>query len=367
MAGLNDLVTDKTVETTTLPNWYSQAQQQTVGKAMAAESPTVGQTAAQSAINAFGTGSPFAAGQDILQNIGSGAANPWLVSTDATGAQTVTPNVNTALGGLYQSQRDYLNEIMPDLDAATTARSIAGGDFGSRMNLSGIANARANAFADLAQKQMQSALQAQQTGVSAGAGLGNIGNQLVQSAINTGTYQQNAPYATPMNLANVISKLNVPTTMTKSSELGGLNQILGLLSLTEGGLSSILGGTKTVGGKQVSTPGLIQQIQGLYGRLTGANRPELSGVEQIFNPAAPGQEGYGWQYFSDGTVIDPSGQYYQDGEMIWSPFWDESYYNSGGSGLDLGGGNVDWLDEFDWDALAAGQNPYSDYDNWDLY
>ena len=139
MAGLNDLVTDVKTEATTLPNWYNQAQQQAVGKAITAEAPAIGQTAAQSAISAFGAGSPFAAGQDILQNIGSGAANPWLVSTDATGAQTVKPNVNTALGGLYKSQQDYLNQIMPDIDAATTAGSIAGGDFGSRMNLSGIA------------------------------------------------------------------------------------------------------------------------------------------------------------------------------------------------------------------------------------
>jgi len=358
MAGLNDLVTDQKTVATTLPPWYDQAQQQTVAKAITAESPQVGQTAAQSAINAFGAGSPFGSGQKILEDIGSGAANPWLVSE--TGQ--VTPNVNTALGGLYKSQQDYLNEIMPDLDAATTGQAIAGGGFGSRMNLSGIANARANAFADLAQKQMQSALQAQQTGVSAGAGLGNVGNQMVQSALNTGTYQQNAPYATPLNMANIISKLQVPTKQVTSDQLGGLNQMLGLLSLTQGGLSSILGGSKTVGGQQVQVPGLLQQIQGLYGKLTGANQPNVA-VEPIFNPATPGQEGYGWQYFSDGTVIDPSGQYYQGGNLIWSPFWDESYYNSGGSGLDLGDGNANWLDEYDWGALASGYNPY-DYGDY---
>ena len=25
----------------------------------------------------------------------------------------------------------------------------------------------------------------------------------------------------------------------------------------------------------------------------------------------------GWRYFSDGTAIDPSGNYYKDGAMIW--------------------------------------------------
>jgi hypothetical protein len=372
MAGLNDLITDKKIEATALPNWYDQAQQQTVAKAITAASPEVGQTVAPSAINAFGSGSPFSAGQDILQNIGSGAANPWLVSTNAAGEQVVSPNVNTAMGGLYKSQQDYLDQIMSDIDVAPTAGAIAGGDFGSRMNLSGIAKARGNAAADLFQKQMQSALQNQQTGVSAGAGLGNIGNQMVQSALNTAQYQQNAPFATPVNMANIISKLQVPTTRTTSDKLGGLNQVLGLLNLTQGGLGSLLGGTKTVGGKQVTTPGLISQIQGLYGKLTGAEKPETSGTTEIFNPSKPGDESYGWKYYSDGTVIDPSGQYYDSsGSMVWSPYWDESVYDGGGSGLDLGGGDTSWIDNTDWASLAAGEAPdnwdlMGDYDNWDL-
>jgi hypothetical protein len=44
-----------------------------------------------------------------------------------------------------------------------------------------------------------------------------------------------------------------------------------------------------------------------------------SETKAIENTAQPGQEGYGWQYFTDGTVIDPSGNYYRDGEIIWSP------------------------------------------------
>ena len=49
------------------------------------------------------------------------------------------------------------------------------------------------------------------------------------------------------------------------------------------------------------------------------DEPPASEVTEIPNPAQPGQEGYGWRYFSDGTVISPDGEYYQDGEMIWSP------------------------------------------------
>jgi hypothetical protein len=316
MAGLNDLVTNKEIQTTSLPSWYSSAQQNLVNQATGVNAPALADTAAQSAVSAFGAGSPFTAGQNILQSIGSGAANPWMVTTDATGAQTVSPNVATPLGGLFAAQRDYLGQIMPDIEAAETAGSIAGGDFGSRMNLSGVQRERAKAFADLAQKQMQSALQAQQYGVAAGAGLSDIGQELVQSAINTGTFQQNAPYASATNLANILGKVTPEKDMTKSVQLGGLNQIMGLLSATQGGLGSLMGTTRMVDGKPVRIPGLIEQIKSLY-RGNAGEAPSLTDL--ITNPAEEGQPGYGWQYYSDGTVIDPAGNYYRDGQLIWSP------------------------------------------------
>ncbi len=34
----------------------------------------------------------------------------------------------------------------------------------------------------------------------------------------------------------------------------------------------------------------------------------------------PGQPGYGWQYFSDGTAIAPDGSYYSSGVKVWDPF-----------------------------------------------
>ena len=38
----------------------------------------------------------------------------------------------------------------------------------------------------------------------------------------------------------------------------------------------------------------------------------------IPNAALPGQPGYGWQYFTDGTAIDPDGSYWQDGRIVWA-------------------------------------------------
>lgn len=33
----------------------------------------------------------------------------------------------------------------------------------------------------------------------------------------------------------------------------------------------------------------------------------------------PGQPGYGWEYFDDGTAISPEGVYYYQGREVWRP------------------------------------------------
>lgn len=341
MAGLNDLVTNKDISTTTLPSWYSTAQQNLVNQATGVNAPAIGDTAAQSAVSAFGAGSPFTSGQNILQSIGSGAANPWLVTTDATGAQTVKPNVATSLGGLFQAQSDYLGDILPDIQAEETAKAISGGGFGGRMNISGLARETGKAYSDLAQKQMQAALQAQQTGVAAGAGLGNLGQDLVQSAINTGTFQQNAPYAGSTNLANILGKVDPGKATTTSRELGGLNQIMGLLTATQGGLGSLMGGTPLrdasgkimvdANGKPLMSPGVLDQATQLWKRFTGADVPSGTAVDTGgWQPA--GETGY-WYDPNTGMVSDPTGTIYYNNEIIYDPYseisLDTPYEDSG--------------------------------------
>lgn len=243
MAGLNDFLKDTTVKEQTMPGWFNTAQENLVKNAALVQQPAIGDTAAQYATKAFGPESTFQKGADILSSIGSGAANPWLVTTGPGGEQTVAPDVTTPMGGLFKAQTDYLSQIMPDIAAKQNAQAIAGGGFGSRMNLSGVQRAQQEAATDLFQKQMQAALQAQQTGVSAGAGLGNIGGQEVKSALDTATLEQGYPYAGYVNLANIIGKTRVPigerTQIDPSilSQIGSLNSIIrdlpsGLSSLT---------------------------------------------------------------------------------------------------------------------------------------
>lgn len=329
MAGLNDLITNTTTSSGSLPQWFTEAQQNAVNLGAQAASPAIQDTAAQSAINAFGPTGPFATGQSALNQIASGAANPWMVSE--TGE--VTPDVSTPLGGLYKAQTDYLSQIMPTIDTGATAGSIAGGDFGSSMNQGKIAKARADAASQLFQNQMTNALNAQQTGATAGAALGTLGNYLTQNALNTGTYQQNAPYASAINQANILSKMGQqPVTTTSSTQLGGLNQLMGLLSLTSGGIGSLLGGTPVIGadgkvvigpdGKPVLKTGTLDQLSKVWDKITGGGSGAGSVLDVNTGDYINVTDGdYGPGVYSDGYFYDPtSGDYYDTntGELIYA-------------------------------------------------
>ena len=369
MAGLSNMLTNKEVSTESLPSWFTNAQQQAVSAISNVQAPAVANTAAQSAINAFKPAtSPFGSAQSTLESIGSGAANPWL----ASGA----PDKSTALGGLFAAQTEQAKQFMPEIDTAQTAKNIAGGDFGSAMNLGGVSRARANFLSDLYQKQMQSALQNQQTGVAAGSALGNVGNQLVQSALNTGTFEQNAPYASALNLANVVGKLQAPKTTTKSTDLGFLNQLGALGSLITGGVGALnnqyVQDPRT--GKVTEKPGLLAQLgikgglPGLYNKVTGAfssgsgTAPTTSDAG-AYNPDTGMTDYIG----ADGNPvsIDASGNYYDEsGNMIWSPGWgestDESYEQDNMNGGDSSGGYDDssggYYDDYTGDYVAPDYN-----------
>lgn len=282
MAGLSNYLTDTAVTKEALPSWFTGAQEQLVKSAQGTAGVPIGQTVAPAAQAAFSPGGAFASGQSMLESIGSGAANPWITSTDATGRTMVSPNVATPMGGLFQAQTDYLNQILPDIEAGETAKYIGGGGFGSRMNLSGVERAKAAAAADLFQKQMQSALQAQQTGVQAGTGLGNIGAQQAQEAIDTATFQQAYPYADLVNLANIYK--------TMGPALGKTTEVSTKLSVPKqlGALSTIFGGSP-------------QGLQGLTGSLS--NFFNWAGGALSGSGSGSGSSGSGGNY-------DYSGDYY---------------------------------------------------------
>ncbi|AXS79855.1 hypothetical protein [Dechloromonas sp. HYN0024] len=41
-------------------------------------------------------------------------------------------------------------------------------------------------------------------------------------------------------------------------------------------------------------------------------------AKNVTNSALPSEPGYAWQYFDNGTAIDPQGNYYLNGNLVWS-------------------------------------------------
>lgn len=235
MAGLSNFIANKGVQQTTMPSWYDTAQQNLVNQATSAygAAPQLGQTVAQGAINTLqpGAANPFTQAQNTLQQISSGAANPWI--TSPTGQ--VTPNTQTALGGLFQAQNQQLQQLMPNITAPVTGASIGTGQFGSLRGQTAADKAMADAAAQLFSQQMQAALTNQQTGSQAAASLGNVAQQGISNAMNVGQAQQLAPFTNVANLGKILSGVTVPTTVTSDVQMSPLSQITAIASALGGG------------------------------------------------------------------------------------------------------------------------------------
>tara|TARA_R110000868_G_scaffold15996_5_gene72351 strand:+ start:676 stop:1596 length:921 start_codon:yes stop_codon:yes gene_type:complete len=287
MAGLNDIITNTARQETTLPSWFDTAQQKVVtdaGTALTgapAPSATVGQNAVTSLsapTNAFST----AAG--TLQNIASGAANPWL--TNATTGQ-VTPNTNTAMGGLFQAQNQQLQQLMPQYTAPVDANSIASGNFGSLRGDTAYNKAMGDAQANLFAQQNQAALQNQSTGVNAGIGAGNLTNQELDQYLKVGGYQQASPFTNISNYGKILGGIQAPTTVENQTQLSPLNQVGGIVAALGGGSNANLLGSIFGSGTKGQT---------------GYNAGILGPLSDWYKGLGSGDSGGGISYDSNGAV-----------------------------------------------------------------
>jgi hypothetical protein len=278
MAGLNNIISNTAQQQTTLPSWFDTAQQNVVSQAgqQFAAAPTPQQTVAQNAVNQLqGPTNAFTNAAGTLQNIASGAANPWI--TDTSG--NVTPNTNTALGGLFQAQNQQLNQLMPNVTAPIEGGNIASGQFGSLRGQTAVDKAKADAFAQLNAAQMQAALTNQATGVNAAQGAGNVTQQDINNLLTVGQYQQASPFTNVSNYGKILGGIQAPTTVSNQTQLSPLNQV--------GGLIAALGGTG-------SGTGILNSLG--VGGLTGL----FNNISGYFG----GGGGSGINYDSNGAVIN---------------------------------------------------------------
>jgi len=261
MAGLSDLITNSSTQTTSMPSWYDTAQQNIATQAgtAAAAAPAPGATVAQNAVNQLtGPTNAFTTAAGTAQNIATGAANPWI--TDASGA--VTPNTATAMGGLFAAQNQQLKQMIPNITADPDAQAIGSGQFGSLRGQTAANKAIADAQANLFAQQNQAALQNQQTGVTAATAAGGLTNEGINQLMNVGQYQQAAPFTNASNYGKVIGGLQAPTTVTNRTQLSPLNQVASLISAAGGpsGTGGILGQLGVTGGLK----GLVTSAGNLF-------------------------------------------------------------------------------------------------------
>lgn len=286
-SGLNNILSSSNQVQTTLPSWYDAAQQNVASQAGTAlgGAPSFANTTAQGAVNTLqGAANPFTQAQGSLNTIAQGAANPWNVN-QATGQ--VTPNTNTALGGLFQAQTNQLNQLLPTNIAPTQATGIGTGGFGGLRAQTAVDTAKTNALSTLQAQQMQAALQNQQTGAAAGTALGNVGTQGINAGLTTGAAQMNAPFQGSLNYANLINSIQAPTTATQQTQLSPLQMV------------STLAGVPTIG------TNLLNSIFGKGAGTPGTSGYIPAGILPTFNSIFGGSSsGGGIQYNADGSVAN---------------------------------------------------------------
>lgn len=287
MAGLNNIISNTAQQQTTLPSWFDTAQQNVVSKAgeQFAAAPTPANTVAQQAVNQLsGPTNAFTNATGTLQGIASGAANPFLTNP-TTGA--VTPNTDTALGGLFQAQNQQLQQMMPNITAPVTGANIASGNFGSLRGETAYNKAIGDAIAQQNAAQYQAALQNQATGVNAAQGVGNVAQQGINNLLTTGQYQQASPFTNVSNYGKILGGIQAPTTVSNQTQLSPLNQVGGLIAALggSGGSTGILNNLGMSGG----LTGLINSIGGAFGGSSGGISYDSNGA--VNNSTVPGDYG----------------------------------------------------------------------------
>jgi hypothetical protein len=350
MAGLSNFISNEAVQSTSMPSWFDTAQQNVVNQATTAAGgvPSLQNTVAGQAINQLsGPQNPFTQAQGTLNQISSGAANPWLVSD--TGQ--VTPNVATPMGGLFQAQNQALQQLMPEYTAPVQGGNIASGNFGSLRGQTAVNKAMADAQSKLFADQMNAALQAQGVGAQAAGALGQVGSQGVQSMTSLGQAQQSDPFFASSALGKILGGMQIPTTTKNVTNLSPLNQI--------GSIVSALGGSIS------GTDKLLKELFPAVGKPGEPGYKPAGGLTEFFKRAGINIGGTG----GGGGVIGGGGTG-EDFDMGGGGGGGggggtgEDFDMGGGGGgtgedFDMGGGGGG--SDFDWNTYEP-SNPYEGYD-----
>ena len=339
-------ITTSQTQTTTAPSWYTdylsglaaQTGQAGAGAQYAGASP-LQQAAFQQAETNVGNYLP------TLQQAANLANTAGTTDVAQAAGQFMNPYTQNVINNLQTlGQRNIQQFLAP----GATSAAVGAGQFGSKRGAEALGNAINAGLQNLSAQEAQAlqtgytqALQAAQNQVAnqlaASGQLGNLAGQTsglgladVNALSTLGAQQQQIaqnqslfPLAVAQQQANILKGYTVPTQVSSSytgpipgaysasplAQIAGLGSVLGGISQTNLGKSLM-----DIVGQGLS--GLSESVGGALGNIFS---PTSTGATELPNTAAPGTEAYGWKYYSDGTSISPNGEYYQGGQLIWSP------------------------------------------------
>ena len=244
--------------TTTLPNWYTDAQKTSA-------------TAAKTALDA-GKASTDTANAQLETTFGV-ADNPYTKSltgmTDIISGNAGafspdgTPNAASPLGALFAAQNAQFNQVLPSVTAAEGAQGIGSGAFGSLRGQTATNTARAGALANLNAAQMKAMLDAQSQSIQAGQVAGGLGQQYATTAGNLTDWQQSGGLDVAKKYADIMGNMatTLPKTETAVTSGGDYQNLLNAINAAGGVISA---GTK--GWEDLT--GAMPWLKDIYGKIT---------------------------------------------------------------------------------------------------
>ena len=267
---------------TTLPSWFSNAQQniaQQAGTAMGGTTP-FNQTVGQGVVSSLqpGANNPFTSATNTLQSVAQGAANPWMANGQ--------PNTQTALGGLFSAQNAKLDQILPQVAAREGAAGIGSGNFGSLRGQTAVDTARAGALSTLAEQQNQAALNAQNQAIQAAQGMGNLQQQYGTTGLNVANWQQQGNLPALTQYSNIINAMG-PTankTATQTSSISPYES-----ALRYGNIA--MGAGQTWQQIQQQMPWLTNILQGGLNSIGNSIGDYFTSSPDVSNPGSTGMTG----------------------------------------------------------------------------
>lgn len=231
--------TSKTT-TTTLPSWFSTAQQGIAKQAPITYGGVDGvggvtdpsKTVASGLVSDLNsaTANPFTTAISGLQTAQNANLNPFL----STGG----PDTSTPLGALFASQNARLDQLLPQITSQVGAGGIGTGNYNSLRGQTATETARAGALTSLNEQQNKALMDAMGQSIQAGSVLGNVGSQYGTTALNTANLEMMGGLPALSKYSDIINAMGPSADRTATETTQGSqyeNLLKGLNAAYSGG------------------------------------------------------------------------------------------------------------------------------------